>query len=153
MTDMTEIIKAKWNGHTPEVIPMVDDEGTFPIDGKSVLLKRGKYGLLCNWITTPKGGCFDVLPVEILDDGTLRKAEQSPIDFAGGLDIWSQGYGILSWREGQDKATAHIPADRELSSFENPTDARRPKLVVFIPPEGLNTKADDSTRKPISKVP
>ena len=121
---------------------MVDDEGTFSIGGKSVLLKRGNYGLLVNWLTTDKGGCFDVLPVEILPDGTLKRAEQSPIDFVGGLDIWSQGYGLFSYREEQDRASVHIPEDREISSFENEEDARRPKLAVFIPPERLDTKED-----------
>lgn len=79
-----------------------------------------------------------MIPVEILEDGTLRKIEEHNIDFVGGMDVWSQGYGILSWREGNSAARVHIPEDKELSDHENPVDARRPKLAVFIPTEEMD---------------
>ena len=135
---MTEV-KVKWNGHEAKVIPMTSDEGKFPIAGTSVLLKRGNYGLMCNWLDTEAGGCFDVIPVEKLEDGNIREMEPTNKEFVGGMDIWSQGYGLFSWRESQTRANVHVPEAKELSSFENPRDARRPKLVVFIPPERLDT--------------
>ena len=133
---MTE---ATWNKHKATIIEMDDDEGTFSLPGKTVLLKRGNYGLLCSWVHS----CFEVLPVEIKPDGTLVKIEENHPDFIGGMDIWSQGYGLFSWREGWSKSNVHIPERKELGEYENVIDARRPKLVVFIPPDRLKTKTSE----------
>ena len=146
--DMTEV-KTTWNKHDVKVIKMVSDEGKFTLNGTSVLLKRGDWGLLCNWIDTDRGGCFEIMPVEILPDGTVKEIAQYNKDWRGGIDIWSQGHNLFAWREGFDIPKTYAP----LRENDTNDDSRRPKLLVFIPPEGIDTDepADDSTTKAISK--
>lgn len=139
MINMAEEKEIKWNGHKATKISMTSDEGEFSLDGKTVLLKRGNYGLLVNWVDTTKGGCFEVVPVNLLEDGSVQEIAEFNKDFSGGLDIWSQGYSLFRWRENWKFAETRVPKERELSKFENKRDARRPKLVVFIPPEDVDT--------------
>ncbi len=153
---MTEV-NVTWNSHKAKVIEMVNDEGKFSLPGTSVLLKRGNWGLLCNWIDTSSvggKGCFEVLPVEILPDGTIKKIAENNPDWRGGIDIWSQGLGIFCWRDGYEHARA--TSKEEFAKMDVTVwgaNARRPKLLVFIPPKGVDTSADDSTTKDIKENP
>ena len=85
-------------------------------------------------------GSFDVIPVEILDDGSLRAPAPNNIDFVGGIDVWSQGYNLLAFREGWPMTKVFVPSDTG--------DTRRPKSVVFIPPEYINTEQLPNSENP-----
>ena len=114
---------------------MKDDEGKFSLNGKTVLLRRGNYGLLVSWVHS----CFEVVAVEILPNGNLKVVsdEQANKDFVGGMDIWSQGLNLFAWREDFDMPK--VLTEKPTGVWEN---SNRPKLIVFIPPEGLNTKGN-----------
>ena len=125
-----------WNGHEPQVIEMVNDEGEFSLQGKSVLLVRkvdrfrsdGEkpfyYGLMVNFIDTARGGCFDVLPVEVdFVDGTWIYTKNHDRDgkiipkMVGGMDVWTFAQGIAMF-----SVRPPYPKDKH------------PSTTVFIPP-------------------
>ena len=145
---MTEA-NVTWNGHRAKVIKMLNDEGKFSLPGTSVILQRGNWGLLCNWVDSTNGGCFEVLPVEIFPSGLVKEIGKNNKDWVGGIDIWSQGISLFSWRDRWDKPSERPTLDPEHWG----TDASRPKLLVFIPPKNLNTKAKKHPTKVISKHP
>lgn len=126
--------EATWNGHEPQVIEMVNDKnGNYPLQGKSVLFVRkiereGEepfyYGLMINYIDTPRGGCFDVLPVEVeFVDGTWIYTKNHDRDgsiipkMVGGMDVWTFAQGVTMFSQ-----RPPYPKDKY------------PSTTVFIPP-------------------
>lgn len=126
--------EATWNNHKPTVIKMVNDEGKFSLNGKSVLLVRKirrtddekpfYYGLMITYIDTPRGGCFDVLPVEVeCIDGTWFYTKNHYTHrrvtpkMAGGMDVYTFAQGIAMF------------------SVRPPyTEDNHPSTTVFLPP-------------------
>ena len=125
--------EATWNNHKPTVIEMVNDEGKFSLQGKSVLLVRriereGEepfyYGLMVTFIDTLRGGCFDVLPVEVdCIDGTWFYTKNHEVDseivpkMVGGMDVWTFAQGIAMFN-------VRPPYSKD----------KHPSTTVFIPP-------------------
>lgn len=126
--------EATWNNHKPTVIEMVNDVGKFSLQGKSVLLVRKirraadeepfYYGLMITYIDTPRGGCFDVLPVEVdCVDGVWYYTKNYHEDkkmipkMVGGIDVWTYAQGVSMF-----SVRPPYPKDKH------------PSTTVFLPP-------------------